>query len=72
MATKYYYFDNYYDDDDYGDDNFVSYLTDLLDTEEVDNIFATNNFADYIDAGMVFSDSYLCQYSVYANKAAAN
>ena len=55
MAVEYYYFDNY--DDYYGDDNFVSYLTDLHDME-VDNIFATNNFVDHIVADMVFSDSY--------------
>ena len=56
MAVEYYYSDNY---NDYGDDNFVSDLTDLFDTK-VDNIFATSNFADHIVANMVFSDSYLC------------
>ena len=54
MDVEYYYPDNY---DDYGDD-IVSNLTDLFDTE-VDNIFATNNFADHIATDMVFSDSYL-------------
>lgn len=60
MAVEYYYFDNFDDDydDDEDDDNFVSDLMDLIDTE-VDNIFATNNFVDYI-ADMVFSDNYLC------------